>query len=543
MNKHLQKLQELLQQAKNLSAEEKKVFAKAIKDADDEITVTEFKLDRTEKAKRTTAILLEETIEELEQKRKLVEYKNRDLEVEAALERVRAVAMGMRKPDDMLDICRVICGQLEALNVKGIRNVQTAVIYELKEIYVNYEYYRLHDKALITEVDYDDHPIQAAFVKQMLEGPGAFFTRNIEGAAVREFLKYQKTTNVFIDNHLTDAASLNYYWYSMGPVALGLSAYAPLSHGELEIFERFRNVFEQTYIRFLDLQKAEAQAIQAGQDLIEIKAARKRTEDTLNELRATQKQLIQSEKMASLGELTAGIAHEIQNPLNFVNNFSEVSIELLAELQEEAKAGHAGDVIDIAADLTQNLEKINHHGRRADAIVKGMLEHSRASTGQKQPTDLNKLADEYLRLAYHGLRAKDKSFNAELITHYDGTLPKIKMVPQDMGRVILNILNNAFYATQQKAKNAGTAYKPEVTVATIAQDGQAVIKVKDNGSGIPADIKDKIMQPFFTTKPTGEGTGLGLSLSYDIVVKGHSGKIDVLSKDGEYTEFIVTLPV
>ncbi|MES2108819.1 MAG: ATP-binding protein [Bacteroidota bacterium] len=329
----------------------------------------------------------------------------------------------------------------------------------------------------------------------------------------------------------------------MGPVALGLSAYAPLSHGELEIFERFRNVFEQTYIRFLDLQKAEAQAIQAGQDLIEIKAARKRTEDTLNELRATQKQLIQSEKMASLGELTAGIAHEIQNPLNFVNNFSEVSIELLAELQEEAKAGHAGDVIDIAADLTQNLEKINHHGRRADAIVKGMLEHSRASTGQKQPTDLNKLADEYLRLAYHGLRAKDKSFNAELITHYDGTLPKIKMVPQDMGRVILNILNNAFYATQQKAKNAGTAYKPEVTVATIAQDGQAVIKVKDNGSGIPADIKDKIMQPFFTTKPTGEGTGLGLSLSYDIVVKGHSGKIDVLSKDGEYTEFIVTLPV
>jgi len=543
MNKHLQKLQELLQQAKNLSAEEKKVFAKAIKDADDEITVTEFKLDRTEKAKRTTAILLEETIEELEQKRKLVEYKNRDLEVEAALERVRAVAMGMRKPDDMLDICRVICGQLEALNVKGIRNVQTAVIYELKEIYVNYEYYRLHDKALITEVDYDDHPIQAAFVKQMLEGPGAFFTRNIEGAAVREFLEYQKTTNVFIDNHLTDAASLNYYWYSMGPVALGLSAYAPLSHGELEIFERFRNVFEQTYIRFLDLQKAEAQAIQAGQDLIEIKAARKRTEDTLNELRATQKQLIQSEKMASLGELTAGIAHEIQNPLNFVNNFSEVSIELLAELQEEAKAGHAGDVIDIAADLTQNLEKINHHGRRADAIVKGMLEHSRASTGQKQPTDLNKLADEYLRLAYHGLRAKDKSFNAELITHYDGTLPKIKMVPQDMGRVILNILNNAFYATQQKAKNAGTAYKPEVTVATIAQDGQAVIKVKDNGSGIPADIKDKIMQPFFTTKPTGEGTGLGLSLSYDIVVKGHSGKIDVLSKDGEYTEFIVTLPV
>jgi len=451
--------------------------------------------------------------------------------------------MGMRKPGDMLDICRVICGQLEALNVKDIRNVQTAIIYEAKEVYVNYEYYRLHDKALVTEVDYDDHPIQAAFVKQMLEGPGAFFTRNIEGAAVREFLEYQKTTNVFIDNHLTDAASLNYYWYSLGPVALGLSTYVPLSPAYLKIFERFRSVFEQTYIRFLDLQKAEAQAIQAGQDLIEIKAARKRAEEALNELQAAQKQLIQSEKMASLGELTAGIAHEIQNPLNFVNNFSEVSIELLAELQEEAKAGHTEDVIDIAAGLTQNLEKINHHGKRADAIVKGMLEHSRASTGQKEPTDINKLADEYLRLAYHGLRAKDKSFNADLITNYEVNLPKIEVVPQDIGRVILNMLNNAFYATQQKVKNAGTDYKPEVTITTIGQEGQVIIKVKDNGNGIPADIKDKIMQPFFTTKPTGEGTGLGLSLSYDIVVKGHNGKIDVLSKDGEYTEFIVTLPL
>ncbi|MBS1531480.1 MAG: GHKL domain-containing protein, partial [Bacteroidetes bacterium] len=284
-------------------------------------------------------------------------------------------------------------------------------------------------------------------------------------------------------------------------------------------------------------------AIQAEQDLIAIKAARKRAEDALTELRATQNKLIQSEKMASLGELTAGIAHEIQNPLNFVNNFSEVSAELSDEMEEELSRGDTEEAMAIANDIKQNLEKIRHHGKRADGIVKGMLQHSRASSDVKEPTDINKLADEYLHLAYHGLRAKDKSFNAELTTHFDEQLPKVNMVPQDIGRVILNMINNAFYATQQKAKANSNSYKPEVTVATCIKDGQVVIKVKDNGNGIPEAIKDKIMQPFFTTKPTGEGTGLGLSLSYDIVVKGHEGKIDVDSKIGEYTEFIVSLPL
>src|SRR3569833_640335 len=543
MNKHLQKLQDLFQQVENLSAEEKKFFTKAVKDADNEITTSEFKLDKAEKEKRTMAIVLDETIEELEQKRKAVEDKNRDLEVEASLERVRAVAMGMRRPDDMLDICRVICTQLEALNVKDIRNVQTAIIYESKELYVNYEYYRLHDKALITEVAYDDHPIQSAFVKQMLEGPGAFFSRNIEGDAVRDFFEYQKTTNVFIDDNLADASSLNYYWYSMGAVALGLSTYSPLSQSDLEIFERFRNVFGLAYTRYLDIETALAQARQAEQDLIEIKAARKRAEDTLMELRSTQKQLIQSEKMASLGELTAGIAHEIQNPLNFVNNFSEVSAELIDEMEAELAKGDTEEAIAIAADIKQNLEKIRHHGKRADGIVKGMLQHSRAGSDVKEPTDINKLADEYLRLAYHGLRAKDKTFNAELVTHYDSSLPKVEIVPQDIGRVILNMLINAFNATQQNAKTAGADFKPEVTVTTGMLEGQAIIKVRDNGDGIPADIKDKILQPFFTTKSPGQGTGLGLSLSYDIVVKTHKGKIEIDSKENEYTEFIITLPV
>ena len=267
-------------------------------------------------------------------------------------------------------------------------------------------------------------------------------------------------------------------------------------------------------------------------------------EFTLKELKQTQNQLIQSEKMASLGELTAGIAHEIQNPLNFVNNFSEVSVELLTELKEEAEAGNTEDVIAIANDLTQNLQKINHHGKRADSIVKGMLEHSRTNAGEKQPTDMNVLCDEFLKLSFHGLRAKDKSFNAELVTHFDPNLPKANVSQQDMGRVMLNLFNNAFYAVNQKKKTAGDDYKPEVTVTTFAPpSGGWGATVRDNGNGIPDAIKDKIMQPFFTTKPTGEGTGLGLSLSYDIVVKGHGGKIDVNTKEGEFTEFIITLPL
>jgi len=241
--------------------------------------------------------------------------------------------------------------------------------------------------------------------------------------------------------------------------------------------------------------------------------------------------------------LTAGIAHEIQNPLNFVNNFSEVSVELLEELKEEAKGGNNEDVIAIANDLTKNLEKINHHGKRADFIVKGMLQHSRTSTGERQLSNINILADEFFKLSYQGLRAKDKNFNAEMVTHFNPDLPFVNVVQQDIGRVLVNLFNNAFYAVNQKSKTAGTDYKPEVSLTTLTENGQVIIKVKDNGVGIPDAIKEKIMQPFFTTKPTGEGTGLGLSLSYDILVKGHNGTLDINSKEGEGSEFIVKLPL
>jgi signal transduction histidine kinase len=263
----------------------------------------------------------------------------------------------------------------------------------------------------------------------------------------------------------------------------------------------------------------------------------------LTDLRVTQQQLIQSEKMASLGELTAGIAHEIQNPLNFVNNFSEVSKELLDEMKEELKNGDTEEVNAIMHDVIQNLEKITHHGKRADGIVKGMLQHSRSSTGKKEPTDINKLADEYFRLAYHGLRAKDKTFNATLETDFDTNLETVAIIPQDIGRVILNLFTNAFYAVgERKAEGPDTNYKPTVSVSTVKKNDKVIISIKDNGNGIPKQVLDKIFQPFFTTKPTGKGTGLGLSMSYDII-KAHNGKLEVDTKAGNYTEFKISLPI
>ena len=344
MNPHLQNILNFIQQDENLTAEQKNAITKSLKDADKELDITAFKLDRTEKVKRTTAILLEETIEELEQKRKAIEETN------SALQK------------------------------------------------------------------------------------------------------------------------------------------------------------------------------------------------SLEELKAAQAQLIQSEKMASLGELTAGIAHEIQNPLNFVNNFSDVSTELVDEMNEEIDKGNLEDAKQIAQDLKQNLEKINHHGKRAGDIVKGMLQHSRSSSGQKELTDINALADEYLRLAYHGLRAKDKTFNAAMKTDFDETIGLIKIIPQDIGRVVLNLITNAFYAVTERKKLQPEGYEPVVAVGTKKEAGKVEICVSDNGTGIPQKVMDKIFQPFFTTKPTGQGTGLGLSLSYDIV-KAHGGELKVETKEGEGSKFSIVLPV
>ncbi len=301
-----------------------------------------------------------------------------------------------------------------------------------------------------------------------------------------------------------------------------------------------RNMFE------LDKQK----------QLIEIK--NRVLSDTMENLKEAQTQLIQSEKMASLGELTAGIAHEIQNPLNFVNNFSDINAELIGEMKEAIAKGDLEEAKTLADDIIANEQKINYHGKRADGIVKGMLQHSRSNTGIKELVNINTLADEYLRLAYHGLRAKDKSFNATMKTEYDKTIENINIVPQDIGRAILNLFTNAFYAITEKKKapslpeggitNSKNLYEPTLTLKTLkippkgGGGAKVEIRVKDNGNGIPQKIIDKIFQPFFTTKPTGSGTGLGLSLSYDII-KAHGGEIKVETKEGEGTEFIILLPV
>ena len=300
-----------------------------------------------------------------------------------------------------------------------------------------------------------------------------------------------------------------------------------------------RNAFRQKSFTLLQNQKQETEKQKSKLEL------------TLEELRSTQSQLIQSEKMASLGELTAGIAHEIQNPLNFVNNFSELSNELITEMNEEIDKGNTNEVKAIANDIKQNLEKINHHGKRADSIVKGMLQHSQKGSGQKDPTDLNAMAEEYLRLAYHarlnaaggqGSLAKDITLNASFVTDLDKSIGNVNLVQQDISRVLLNLYNNAFYAVAERQKKGTGDYQPTVTVTTKRKGAFIEISVKDNGSGIPESIKEKIFQPFFTTKPTGQGTGLGLSLSYD-VVKAHGGELKVLAKEGEGSEFVVLLPI
>lgn len=265
-------------------------------------------------------------------------------------------------------------------------------------------------------------------------------------------------------------------------------------------------------------------------------------ESTLQELKSAQAQLIQSEKMASLGELTAGIAHEIQNPLNFINNFSEINTELSDELNEEADKGNIHELKIIAKDIRENSEKINHHGKRADAIVKGMLQHSRTNAGQKEPTNINALAEEYLKLSYHGLRAKDNTFNATMKTDFDASIGSIQIIPQDVGRVLLNLYNNAFYSVSEKKKQQPEGYEPTVSVRTERIGDKVEIRVKDNGNGMSQKVADKIFQPFFTTKPAGQGTGLGLSLSYDII-KAHGGELKVISKEGDGAEFVVSIPL
>jgi two-component system, NtrC family, sensor kinase len=310
--------------------------------------------------------------------------------------------------------------------------------------------------------------------------------------------------------------------------------------------EHKKRLEEEEQLRLMSVRKAELEAVVAERTA-ELLQQKEELQQALKDLKTAQAQLIQREKMASLGELTAGIAHEIKNPLNFVNNFSELNVELAGEIRQHlvllpVNAAAKRELLDLVNDLVQNQEKIHYHGSRADAIVKAMLQHSRKSSNQKEPTDLNALVDEYLRLSYHGLRAKEKAFNVILETHFDPQVAEVNVNKEELGRVLLNLFSNAFYAVTEKKKNIGNGYEPTVQVSTAKKAGRVEIRVKDNGTGIPEKAVSKIYQPFFTTKPTGEGTGLGLSLSYDIVTKEHGGEISLETIEGEGAEFVIQLP-
>ena len=469
---------------------------------------------------------------------------------QAALDRVRGEIASMRTSEDLNRITPVIWRELQALEVPFIRcgvfivddEQQKVQVYlttpegkPLAALNLSVRSNRLTKNTIEfwrKKQVYTEHWNKDDFIN---------WTQSMmKMGQVRSAESYQGSVNA--------PESLNLHFVPFRQGMLYVGDVSPLPDEKIELVKTLAEVFSIAYARYEDFKQLEE--------------AKNKIEITLNDLKAAQTQLVQAEKMASLGELTAGIAHEIQNPLNFVNNFSEVSTELLDELKEEIENGNLEEVMIIAEDVIQNLGKILHHGKRADGIVKSMLQHSRGSGGQKLPTDMNTLADEYLRLSYHGFRAKDKSFNADFKLEADESIPKIEVVPQEIGRVLLNLINNAFYAVDKRAKENEADYKPKVIVRTSSSplekggnkarpdgpvgrgglNGVVTITVSDNGPGISPEIKDKIFQPFFTTKPTGSGTGLGLSLSYDII-KAHGGEIKVESNEGKGTEFIIKIPV
>jgi signal transduction histidine kinase len=451
----------------------------------------------------------------------------------ASLDRIRAEAASMRTTGDLEKITPLIWNELTTLNVPFIR-CGVFIMDEEQEVIHSFLSTPEGKAIAAFQLPYESagqlskvlthwHKNEM-FKDHWDEGTFTQWTKSLVVQGAIESEEIYSTAHRPVNLHL------HFLPFLQGMLYVG--SVAPLIEEEINLVQTLADAFSTAYARYEDFNKLES--------------AKAQIEKTLTDLKQAQAQLVQSEKMASLGELTAGIAHEIQNPLNFVNNFSDVNQELIEELNaERLKPKEERDEqseTELLNDIKENEQKINHHGKRADAIVKGMLQHSRKSSGHKEPTDINALADEYLRLAYHGLRAKDKTFNAEIKTDFDGSIGKINIISQDIGRVLLNLFNNAFYAVNEQKTRNPESYKPTVSVTTLKCDDKVQIIVRDNGNGIPQKIIDKIFQPFFTTKPTGEGTGLGLSLAYDII-KAHGGELKVESKEGDGSEFVIQLPV
>ncbi|MEZ5103941.1 MAG: ATP-binding protein [Draconibacterium sp.] len=459
------------------------------------------------------------------------ETQAREAKKQTSLDRVRGEIASMRSKEDLNRITPVIWRELQALEVPFFR-CGVFIFDENKQKVKVYLSTPDGNSLGVLNLSYDANTLTRNTVEHWKEKRifRTHWNKEEFKAWIKSMVKLGQVQNEETYQGSSNAPeSLNLHFIPFKQGMLYIGDISPMAEEKLILVKALAEAFSIAYARYEDFKNLEE--------------AKLKTENTLKELKAAQAQLIHSEKMASLGELTAGIAHEIQNPLNFVNNFSELSVDLLQEMDEELKFGNTEEVTAISEDLKQNLQKINYHGKRASSIVKGMLEHSRASGHEKQKTDINKLVDEYLRLSFHGLRAKDKSFNSGFQFIPDESLPEIMVISQDIGRVFLNIINNAFYAVSIKSKSSHDEFHPLVEVSTRMKGNNIEVHIKDNGDGIPASAIDKIFQPFFTTKPPGQGTGLGLSLSYDIVTKGHNGKLEVETKEGFGTEFIITLPI
>ncbi len=458
------------------------------------------------------------------------EYNAREAVKQAALDRIRAEIASMRSKEDLERITPLIWRELTTLEVPFFR-CGVFIMDEAEQVVHVYLSAPDGHSLGILRLPFQVNSLTAHAVDNWRKGE--VYIEHWDAAAFSGWMQSMVEAGQIRDKHIYQGAET-------APESLDLH-FIPFAQGMLYVGND--NRLDEVVI---DLVKSMAEAFSIAysryEDFNKLEAAKLQVDKTLSELKQAQSQLVQSEKMASLGELTAGIAHEIQNPLNFVNNFSEVSNELLDEMMEEVAKGNFEEVKGILKDVKQNLEKINHHGKRADGIVKGMLQHSRSSSGSKEPADINVLADEYLRLAYHGLRAKDKFFNVTMKTEYDEGIEKASVIAQDIGRVILNLITNAFYAVNEKKKLSTGDYEPIVFVSTKKTGDRIQLSVADNGNGIPQNIIDKIFQPFFTTKPTGQGTGLGLSLAYDIV-KAHGGELKVETREGEGSEFMIFLPM
>jgi len=465
---------------------------------------------------------------------KKAELQAKDAIKQASLDRVRGEIASMRATEDLQRITPLVFNELTILGVPFFR-CGVFIVHEKEknlEVYLSapdgHSLGVLHlpfNVNKLTQNSVENWKINKVYHQHWNKEEFVAWTQSmVERGQIQDLTTYQGAAEP------PDSLDLHFIPFAQGMLYVGHTE--QLREDHIDLVRSLAESFSIAYARY--------------EDFVNLDKAKASIEATLTELKATQNQLVQSEKMASLGELTAGIAHEIQNPLNFVNNFSEVSMELLEEMMEEMQKGDEEEVKALAEDVIQNLEKIYHHGQRADGIVKGMLQHSRTSSGEKELTDINVLTDEYLRLAYHGLRAKDKSFNATTKTDFDENIGKINIIPQDIGRVILNLITNAFYAVNEKSSSAkasgDTKYEPTVSVSTKKVGNKVEIKVLDNGNGIPNKALEKIFQPFFTTKPTGQGTGLGLSLSYDIV-KAHGGELTVETKENEGSTFNIYLPL